>query len=209
MNEADDVGDRLTRDPDDLLFDPRTRTSLARFTRRDDTGALETAAALRTAARTPAPHDRRSVLVRITPSGLTWLDEFRRGRTRRGRPTRRRVHLSEPADQLRRCHCHTLAPDHGGGRSSWARFRLTEPRNEPSSACPTYRPSAARRHLSPSWTARSPPLKTGQPKMSARTARWTSVRVFTKIAASISAARHVSAISWTLPCVSNVRREKG
>jgi DNA-binding MarR family transcriptional regulator len=141
MKDVDDSGEGLTRGPDDLLFDPRIRAALARFTRGDDTGALETAAALRTAARglerlqsratgnrglspgaldilirlsenedgisikdlarstgvssrnvtglvdtletgglaarIPAPHDRRSVLVRLTPSGTAWLDEFR------------------------------------------------------------------------------------------------------------------------------------
>ncbi len=39
------------------------------FTQGGDTVALEAAAAART--------DRRSVLVRITPAGLDWLDSFR------------------------------------------------------------------------------------------------------------------------------------
>ncbi|MEV6923863.1 MarR family transcriptional regulator [Dactylosporangium sp. NPDC051485] len=133
--------EELSRDSDDLLFDPRVRTALAQFTLGDDTGALEAAAALRAAARglerlqsrgtdsrglspgaldilirlsgneaginikdlagsvgvssrnvtglvdtlergglaerVPDPHDRRSVLVRITPPGRAWLDEFR------------------------------------------------------------------------------------------------------------------------------------
>ncbi|MEQ0559663.1 MarR family transcriptional regulator [Amycolatopsis sp. NEAU-NG30] len=132
----------LARDPGDLLYSPDVRAALAGFTRGEDTGPLEAAAAVRTAARSleqlrangtgtrglspgaldilirlesddaganvkdlaasagvssrnvtglvdtleraglaersPDPADRRSVLVRITPDGRTWLDEFRR-----------------------------------------------------------------------------------------------------------------------------------
>ncbi|GAA2564521.1 MarR family transcriptional regulator [Winogradskya consettensis] len=141
MKDVGNIEESLTRDSDDLLFDPRIRATLTRFTRGDDTGPFEAAAALRTAARglerlqsrgtgnrglspgaldvlirlsenqdgisikdlarstgvssrnvtglmdtlegsglahrTPAPHDRRSVLARITSLGTTWLDDFR------------------------------------------------------------------------------------------------------------------------------------
>jgi DNA-binding MarR family transcriptional regulator len=128
------------RDEDDRLYSPEARSALAGFTLGEDTGALEAAAAVRTAARSlealrsqgtdsrglspgaldilirlgtgeanikdlaasagvssrnvtglvdtleraglaervPDPRDRRSVLVRITADGRTWLAEFRR-----------------------------------------------------------------------------------------------------------------------------------
>jgi DNA-binding MarR family transcriptional regulator len=138
---------KLARDADGLLYSPGVRTALAEFTLGDDTGVLEAAAAVRTAARgldqlrsrgtdsrglspgaldilirlaghapdsdiagsnvkdlaasagvssrnvtglvdtleraglavrVPDPRDRRSVLVRITEDGRTWLAEFRR-----------------------------------------------------------------------------------------------------------------------------------
>ncbi|RSM49001.1 MarR family transcriptional regulator [Amycolatopsis balhimycina DSM 5908] len=142
----------LARDAEDLLYSPGVRTALAGFTLGDDTTVLETAAAVRAAARgldqlrshgtdsrglspgaldilirlaglgsgsdipgaetagsnikdlaaaagvssrnvtglvdtleraghavrVPDPRDRRSVLVRITEDGRTWLAEFRR-----------------------------------------------------------------------------------------------------------------------------------
>lgn len=130
----------FARDPDDLLYSPDIRTTLAEFTLGEDTGVLEAAAAVRAAARgldqlrahgtgdrglspgaldllirlsvreanvkdlaasagvssrnvtglvdtlekaghaerVPDPHDRRSVLVRITDGGRAWLAEFRR-----------------------------------------------------------------------------------------------------------------------------------
>ncbi|MEV6832021.1 MarR family transcriptional regulator [Amycolatopsis sp. NPDC051102] len=130
----------LARDPDDRLYSPDVRSALAGFTLGEDTGVLEAAAAVRTAARSldqlrshgtdsrglspgaldilirlgtggsnvkdlaasagvssrnvtglvdtleragfaervPDPRDRRSVLVRITAGGRTWLEEFRR-----------------------------------------------------------------------------------------------------------------------------------
>jgi DNA-binding MarR family transcriptional regulator len=130
----------FARDPDDRLYSPDVRSALAGFTLGEDTGVLEAAAAVRTAARSldalrshgtdsrglspgaldilirlgtggsnvknlaasagvssrnvtglvdtlersglaervPDPRDRRSVLVRITPDGRTWLEEFRR-----------------------------------------------------------------------------------------------------------------------------------
>ena len=134
------MNDVFARDPDDLLYSPDTRGALAEFTRGEDTGVLEAAAAVRVAARSldllrahgtdsrglspgaldilirlsssqanikdlaasagvssrnvtglvdtleraghavrvPDPRDRRSVLVRITDDGRTWLEEFRR-----------------------------------------------------------------------------------------------------------------------------------
>lgn len=142
MKHVDNNAGDFDRDPDDLLFDPGVRTSLARFTLGDETSTMETAAAIRAAARSldqlrsrgtdsrglspgaldilirltgtedgiaikdlagsagvssrnvtglvdtlersglaervPDPGDRRSVLARITPSGRTWLEEFRR-----------------------------------------------------------------------------------------------------------------------------------
>ncbi|WP_103352336.1 MarR family winged helix-turn-helix transcriptional regulator [Amycolatopsis sp. CA-128772] len=130
----------FARDPGDRLYSPDVRSALAGFTLGEDTGVLEAAAAVRTAARSldqlrsrgtdsrglspgaldilirlgtggshvkdlaasagvssrnvtglvdtleragfaervPDPRDRRSVLVRITPDGRTWLEEFRR-----------------------------------------------------------------------------------------------------------------------------------
>jgi DNA-binding MarR family transcriptional regulator len=41
------------------------------------TGLVDTLERAGLVARVPDPQDRRSVLVRITPSGRTWLDEFR------------------------------------------------------------------------------------------------------------------------------------
>jgi DNA-binding MarR family transcriptional regulator len=45
---------------------------------RNVTGLVDTLERGGLAERVPAPADRRSVLARITPSGRTWLDEFRR-----------------------------------------------------------------------------------------------------------------------------------
>jgi DNA-binding MarR family transcriptional regulator len=45
---------------------------------RNVTGLVDTLERGGLAARVPDPRDRRSVLARITPSGRTWLDEFRR-----------------------------------------------------------------------------------------------------------------------------------
>jgi DNA-binding MarR family transcriptional regulator len=45
---------------------------------RNVTGLVDTLERGGFAVRVPAPEDRRSVLARITPSGRTWLDEFRR-----------------------------------------------------------------------------------------------------------------------------------
>ncbi|MEU0880155.1 MarR family transcriptional regulator [Lentzea sp. NPDC005914] len=45
---------------------------------RNVTGLVDTLERAGLAVRVPAPQDRRSVLVRITPPGSTWLDEFRR-----------------------------------------------------------------------------------------------------------------------------------
>jgi DNA-binding MarR family transcriptional regulator len=44
---------------------------------RNVTGLVDTLERAGLAVRVPDPKDRRSVLVRITPAGLAWLDEFR------------------------------------------------------------------------------------------------------------------------------------
>jgi DNA-binding MarR family transcriptional regulator len=45
---------------------------------RNVTGLVDTLERAGLAVRVPDPRDRRSVLVRITPDGRTWLEEFRR-----------------------------------------------------------------------------------------------------------------------------------
>jgi DNA-binding MarR family transcriptional regulator len=45
---------------------------------RNVTGLVDTLERAGFAERAPDPRDRRSVLVRITPAGRTWLEEFRR-----------------------------------------------------------------------------------------------------------------------------------
>ncbi|WP_370961998.1 MarR family winged helix-turn-helix transcriptional regulator [Amycolatopsis sp. cg9] len=45
---------------------------------RNVTGLVDTLERAGLAARVPDPRDRRSVLVRITPDGRTWLEDFRR-----------------------------------------------------------------------------------------------------------------------------------
>ncbi|WP_410636524.1 MarR family winged helix-turn-helix transcriptional regulator [Amycolatopsis sp. cmx-4-83] len=45
---------------------------------RNVTGLVDTLERASLAARVPDPRDRRSVLVRITPDGRTWLEDFRR-----------------------------------------------------------------------------------------------------------------------------------
>ncbi|GAA4605212.1 DNA-binding MarR family transcriptional regulator [Actinoplanes octamycinicus] len=49
----------------------------AGVTSRNVTGLVDTLERAGLAARAPDPRDRRSVRVRLTPAGLTWLDEFR------------------------------------------------------------------------------------------------------------------------------------
>jgi len=49
----------------------------AGMTARNATGLVDTLESQGLVRRDPDPGDRRSVLARITPAGLTWLDEFR------------------------------------------------------------------------------------------------------------------------------------
>ncbi|MEU2718018.1 MarR family transcriptional regulator [Streptomyces sp. NPDC007205] len=49
----------------------------AGMTPRNATGLVDTLEREGLVRRDPDPDDRRSILVRITPAGLTWLDEFR------------------------------------------------------------------------------------------------------------------------------------
>lgn len=50
MKHLDNEAEEFSRDPDDLLFDPKARAALARFALGDDVSLLEAAAAIRAAA---------------------------------------------------------------------------------------------------------------------------------------------------------------
>ncbi|WP_067185441.1 MarR family winged helix-turn-helix transcriptional regulator [Microtetraspora niveoalba] len=192
MKDVNKSPNGFQRDADDLLFDPRAREAMSRFTDGADTLALEAAAAIRTAVhaiermrshgaqgrglsagaldilirlsgaveggisigdlaqaggvsarnvtglvdtlerdglarRVPDPDDRRSVLARITPAGLAWIEAFRR-------PTQvamDAIFQGFTADDLARLRhlCLRLADNHHRVSEHLARTTGTAPRS--------------------------------------------------------------------------------